>query len=254
MLGIICGTGCNEVWRGWWGGVLVTGRFPIFVAGPARASTAVLGAGGVARAGRPVSLCAPPFQPLERPPVRRAPFSLAHGGARPQPSRQPPLNPRLAGWLLWLAGFVPAVRGRLLLKCFMDVSTTPALLALTRQQVFELFFQGPVMKKQFKNSLAGLGYRVSDMRFAVRRFWRRWFGRFVWGLCFRSAWRFSVALEVRWLVQSFCQSGAFPVVAVLGSVGLVAALVRWLPGPWWLQFGVAVVGSLRAAWFLVRRL
>ena len=119
-------------------------------------------------------------------------------------------------------GLGAAVRGRLLLKCFMDVSTTPALLALTRQQVFELFFQGPVMKKQFKNSLAGLGYRVSDMRFAVRRFWRRWFGRFVWGLCFRSAWRFSVALEVRWLVQSFCQSGAFPVVAVLGSVGLVA--------------------------------
>ena len=83
----------------------------------------------------------------------------------------------------------------------MDVSTTPALLALTRQQVFELFFQGPVMKKQFKNSLAGLGYRVSDMRFAVRRFWRRCFGRFVWGLCFRSAWRFSGRLG--WLRLSF---------------------------------------------------
>jgi len=146
------------------------------------------------------------------------------------------------------------VRQRLLLKCFMGVSTTPALLALTRQQVFELFFQGPVMKKQFKNSLAGLGYRVSDMRFAVRRFWRRWFGRFVFGFVLGSAWRFSVGLEVRWLALRFFRCGAFPAVLVLGSVGLVAALVRWLPGPWWFQFGVAVVGSLRVAWFLVRRL
>ena len=36
---------------------------------------------GCAPAAR-VSLCAPRCQPLERPPVRSAPFSLAHGGAR----------------------------------------------------------------------------------------------------------------------------------------------------------------------------
>ena len=203
----------------------------------------------------PASVCAHHrFSPLDvllcaAPPSRRLMLVRADSLRASHPRGDPVCHANC-----FARGLGPAVRGRLLLKCFMDVSTTPALLALTRQQVFELFFQGPVMKKQFKNSLAGLGYRVSDMRFAVRRFWRRWFGRFVFGFVLGSAWRFSVGLELRWLALRFFRCGAFPAVLVLGSVGLVAALVRWLPGPWWLQFGVAVVGSLRAACFLVRRL